>query len=188
MRVSHRLSVHLQDIVDQVDDPVVCDSSPGVETGFLPAIQREARQGHLHHELGAARVRHHVVAGPSGHDGDIRLRLGLLVQSDGQLGLDVPVGSERRAKRPGDQSNPGRVRPSLWLADDQLAAEQLQALVGCEGAQVDQALVLQARPALRTDGRLGDLAHGRRSATGTATVGAESGHTVSPALSVMVAP
>jgi hypothetical protein len=57
-------------------------------------------------------VRGEVVARPTGHDGQVRLRLGLLVERDWQLRLDAPERPECGTERLGDQTNSRRV----WAA------------------------------------------------------------------------
>src|SRR6516162_6194787 len=56
------LSVHLDDSVDEVDDPVLGYARAGVEARLLTAIERERRSGDLDDESCGARVRAEVRA------------------------------------------------------------------------------------------------------------------------------
>src|SRR6266536_3838394 len=80
------------------------------------------------------------------HHGDVRLRLRVRVERDRELRVDLPGIAERAPQRGQHAPDRRRVPASLRLADDQQAVEELQALAGLEHAQVDQPLVLDARP------------------------------------------
>src|SRR5207244_6517433 len=81
------------------------------------------------------------------HDGDVGLGLRFVVQRDGSLRAHEPARTERRTQRVLDQTDGRVVRLALRLADDQLAAQQLDRLARLEHADLDQPIVLGARPA-----------------------------------------
>src|SRR5712692_4567751 len=92
-----------------------------------------------------------VVAPAARHHGNVRFRLGLVVQCDRTLRSHQPSWSKGRPERVLDQTD-GRVMfATLRLADDHLAAEQLGGIVGLEEAGVDEPVVLPPRPAARSE-------------------------------------
>ena len=58
-----------------------------------------------------------------------------------------PPGAKAQPQRIFDQTDCGRVKSALRLADDEVAAEQLEMLSGLEDPQIDQAIVFDAGPA-----------------------------------------
>jgi enoyl-CoA hydratase/carnithine racemase len=84
------------------------------------------------------------------HHRDVRLGPGLIVEVDGQLAADSPAGAEGFSKRGVDQLDAERVGFSLRLGDDQLAADQLEALLRSENALLDEPLVLAPAPTSRS--------------------------------------
>jgi hypothetical protein len=92
------------------------------------AVEGQARVGHLDHERGAGRVRIGVVARMAGHHREIGLGLGLVVERDRRLHTHEPAWWQHRAKRVVDPLDRGGVIRSLWLGDDQLAAEELDGI------------------------------------------------------------
>jgi hypothetical protein len=72
-------------------------------------------------------VRREVISRSPGHHDYIGFRLGVLVERDRQLRLDVPVRPERRAKCACDETNACRMGSALGLTDDELTSNQLQA-------------------------------------------------------------
>src|SRR5712691_2831047 len=92
-----------------------------------------------------------VVAPAAGHHGNVRFWLGLVVQCDRPLGSHQPSWSKGRPERVLDQPDCRVMLAALRLADDHLAAQQLDGIVGLEEAGVDQPVVLQPRPAARSE-------------------------------------
>lgn len=113
VRIGDRCSVHLQDVVHQVDDPVVGHAGPGVEAGVLPAVERETGERDLDDKSRSGRMRRQVVTRRTGQDGDVGLGLRLLVQGDRQLGFDRPPGAKCRAQGRRDQADAGGLRAPL---------------------------------------------------------------------------
>ena len=72
-------------------------------------------------------MRREVISRSPGHHDYIGFRLGVLVERDRQLRLDVPVRPERRAKCACDETNACRMGSALGLTDDELTSNQLQA-------------------------------------------------------------
>src|SRR5512132_4123448 len=89
----------------------------------------------------------HVVVPSAWHHRDVRLRLGFVVESDGHLASYDPPGAKAQPQRIFDQTDRGRVKSALRLADDEGAAEQLEMLSGREDPQIDQTIVFDAGPA-----------------------------------------
>src|SRR5712691_8508110 len=102
-----------------------------------------------------------VIAPAARHHGNVRFRLGLVVQCDRPLRSHQPSWSEGRPERVLDQTDCRVMLATLRLADDHLAAEQLDGIVGLEEAGVDEPVVLQPRPAARS----GRMLHHRIEAT-----------------------
>src|SRR5437763_10666633 len=86
----------------------------------------------------------HVVAKAAGHDGHIRFRLGLIVQSQGRLRANFPAGAERRTERFLDGPDGAEVAAALGLRDEELTANQFDGIARSEEAALDQALVLHS--------------------------------------------
>src|SRR5262249_16871428 len=87
-----------------------------------------------------------IVAMRAGHDGNIGLWLRLIIEGDWHLNPHRPPISEAGARRILDEPHGGRVKCSLWLTDDEVAAEQLDVLPGLEDSKIDEAVVLGALP------------------------------------------
>ena|SRR5258705_5505368 len=153
LRRRRRLPVDLQEPLLEVEDPVVGNPGPRVEAGLLAPSEIQARIGDLDDENGMRRVCISVVTSAAGHDGDVGLWLGVVVERDGPLRANGPVRPEDLSQHVLDEPDGREVRAALWLTDEEGCADQLQALAGPEGAQVDESLVLDAGPALGTDGR-----------------------------------
>jgi hypothetical protein len=81
------------------------------------------------------------------HDRHVGFRLRLLVERDRHLNTHRPPRSEAGAERLLDQTHGSRVKRALRLADDEVAAEQLEMLSGLEDPQIDQAIVFDPGPA-----------------------------------------
>src|SRR3989442_2726177 len=92
-----------------------------------------------------------VIAPAAGHHGNVRLRLGLVVQCDRALRSHQPSWSKGRPERVLDQTDCRVMFATLRLADDHLTAEQFDRIVGLEEAGVDEPVVLQPRPAARSE-------------------------------------
>lgn len=146
-RVGHRLAVDLEGPVDEVDDPVVGQASPGVETALHVPVEGQARLRHFDHHRRAGGMRIAVVAGAAGHHGHVGLGLGFVVEGDRVLKADDPALTEGRAERIPGETNRSGVRAALGLGDDHLAADQLDRLVLVEHAQLDEPVVLVPGPA-----------------------------------------
>jgi hypothetical protein len=91
-------------------------------------------------------VRIAVIARITGHHGDVRLRLGFLVQRDGICARTSSAWSQHLRQHALNQANARRVGTMLRLLADHRATEQLHAIVGPEDLAFDEPLVLQARP------------------------------------------
>ena len=91
--------MHLQHTIDQVEDPVVCDSGTRIGRGFPSTGEMQARLGDLDDERRLSRVGRHVVTWRATHDADVRLGLGAVVEDDRALGLDEPALAERSLQR-----------------------------------------------------------------------------------------
>ncbi len=92
-----------------------------------------------------------VVAPRAVYQGDIRLRLGFLVERERPMRPDEPAGAERRAQGFLDKPDGRVVRAAQWLADDELAAQELERLVRPKYADFDQAIVFRPRPPASTN-------------------------------------
>jgi len=79
------------------------------------------------------------------HHADVRLRV--IVERDRQLRIDLPGAAERVTKRGDQTTNGGGVPAALRLSHDEESVEQLEAFVRPEHTELDQAIVLDARPA-----------------------------------------
>ena len=145
--------MNFEPTVHEIDDPVFRYARSRVEAALLLAVEAEPRKRYLDDQRGAARVRLPVVARIAGHDRDIGLWLGFLVERHRHLRPDVPAGSERPFENALDQSNCRGVRAVLRLFDDQLATEQLDPIIGSEDLGFRQPIVLDPRP-LPRDHRL----------------------------------
>src|SRR2546428_5581271 len=145
--VGRRPSVDLHDVLDEVDDPVIRNPGARVQARFLVAVDVEARLAHFDDEDGPRGMTGQVVAKASGHHGDVRFRLRVVIERQRSLDPDVPAGPERRAERFLHGSNGREVVAALGLGDDEVAAHELDGLVRRQDAGVDQTLVLDAPPA-----------------------------------------
>jgi hypothetical protein len=141
------LAVHLEDGLAQVDDPVVGDARAGVQTPLARTVAEEAVVGDLDGQDRSSRVAGAIVAGSARDDAGVGLRLGLVVERDGELGANRPALSERSSQGLLDELHRGRMRACLGLVDDQLSAEELDRLVLVEDPERDQMIILRACPA-----------------------------------------
>src|SRR6266852_2344491 len=92
-----------------------------------------------------------VIAPAAGHHGNVRFRLGLVIQRDRPLRSHQPSWSKVCPERVLDQTDCRVMLAALRLADDHLAAQQLDGIVGLKEAGVDEPVVLQPRPAARSE-------------------------------------
>jgi hypothetical protein len=130
-------AVDLEDVVDEVHDPIVRHSRARVEAAFVDAIERQPRagRGHLNDQHRACRMPPTVVTTPAWYYGNIRFRLRLVVQRDWPLRSRQPSRTERRPQGVFRQPD-GRVMGApLRFANDQLAPEELDAFVLVENAE-----------------------------------------------------
>src|SRR5207245_10488690 len=97
--IGSRLAVYLEDLVDQVEDPVVLEASPGVDAPLALPVAAEARLCHLDGEDGAGGVRAAIVVRAAGSHGHVGLGFGLIVEADGSLRRHHPARAERRLER-----------------------------------------------------------------------------------------
>lgn len=121
--------MHLHHVVGQVDQPVVWDVRPGVETALVVPIEGEGGFGHLEYQRWTRPMRGQVVAGPARHGRNVRLWFGLLVERDRSPATDVPTRPEDMFEGLSGQHDGGRMGWTLPLLDDNLATHQLKALV-----------------------------------------------------------
>src|SRR5690242_165598 len=113
------------------------------------AIARQAGTGDFHHQDSSRGMLATVVFDAALYDGDVGLRLGLIIEPDRSGGADVPTVAERRLEHPGRLYHGGVVLGALRLGDDQLTADQFDVLVLAEHAELDQPIVLGAVEAAR---------------------------------------
>src|SRR2546421_488083 len=95
----------------------------GSDSGRVPRVCPQPRRM-------VSRIVEHL----TGHDGDVGFGLRLIVESNGALHPYHPTGTERGLQDSGDESNCGVVRASLWLTDDQFAAQKLEWFLGAKDA------------------------------------------------------
>src|SRR6267142_4648546 len=89
-----------------------------------------------------------MISSAPGHDRDVGLRLGILVERDGTVRPDRPAGTKGQAQRvPGETDGCG-MGTALRFANDHRAADQLEALARSQGTQINQPLVLDTGPVL----------------------------------------
>ena len=104
--IRDRLPVHLQDTLDEVQDPVVGHARPGVEAAFVFPVEREARLGDLDDERRPREVFSAEVSPRATGHGDVGLRLGVVLERDRPL---------RTARASPAQAPPGERPPrSRW--------------------------------------------------------------------------
>ena len=151
--VRDRRAVHLEDVVDEIHDPVVRQSRPGAEAALVRAIERQsrARRGDLDDKDRTGAMFPTVVTTRARHHRDVGLGLRFVVERDRPLRAHQPPRTERRSQCVFRQSDGSVMGTPLRFADDQLAAKKLDRLVLVEDADVDHAVVLRARPSPRTD-------------------------------------
>src|SRR2546427_12015603 len=140
------LAVHVDRVVDEIDDPVLRDTRSSVEARLVVTVDLVGALGDLDDQYGLTRVRVAVGAGIVRHHGDVGLWLRVRVERDRQLRVDLPRVAERPAERRQHAPDRRGMPVSVRLADHQQTVEQLQALTGLEPAELDQALVLDASP------------------------------------------
>src|SRR6185436_15683889 len=151
--IARRIAMDLDDPLHEIDDPVVRHAGASVEAGLLRAVEGEARYGDLHGEDGTRGMREAIVLAGARNDGRVRLGLRLFVERDRPLWTHFPAGAEGGLERARHTPHGGVVLRALGLRDDELPAQQLEAVPGAEHPEIDQTLVLHARPALALDGR-----------------------------------
>src|SRR3990172_6814552 len=110
-----RLAKHLEDAVDEIDDPVVGDAGPRVEASLVLPISPQARLRDLDDEHRMGRMPRTVVAGSSRHHRHVGLGLGFGVERDGPLSAHLPALAEGRPKRILRQPDRGEMRIALRL-------------------------------------------------------------------------
>ena len=119
----------------------------------------EARVGHLDEKPWPGGMGMPVVAEAAPRHHHVRLGLRLVVERDRGLAAHFPAGREDPARQLLGHADGGHVRGALRLAHHHIAAQQLNVLPGTERAEIHEALVLDASPALRAQIRSG---HGLR--------------------------
>src|SRR5262245_20184430 len=77
-----RIAPDLDRLAGEIDDPVVGNAGPGVETPLGDSIPDERGTGDLDHEHGRGGMRVEVVLDAPANHGDVGLRLGDIVQGD----------------------------------------------------------------------------------------------------------
>src|SRR5262245_39572953 len=92
-----------------------------------------------------------VIAAGAGHHGNVRFRLGLVVQCDRPLRSYQPPWSKGRSECVLDETDCRVMFAALRLADDHLTAKQFDGIVRLEEAGIDEPVVLQPRPAARSE-------------------------------------
>jgi hypothetical protein len=132
----------------EIEDPIVRDPGSRIEAGLLPPVELQARVGYLDDENGVRRMDAAVISPAPGHDRDVGLRLGILVERDGTVCPDRPAGAKGLAQRVLGEADGGGMGTALRFADDHGATDQLEALARSEGTQIDQPLVLDTGPVL----------------------------------------
>jgi hypothetical protein len=100
-------------------------------------------------------VRVTVVARTAGDDGDIRLRLGTIVDGQRQLSAHIEAGPECAAQRVLDQSHGRAVQTLLGRHVQNLPIDELEARIGLQTARGDQPLELATGPQMRLVGNSG---------------------------------
>jgi hypothetical protein len=90
-----------------------------------------------------------VVPVGSRHDHHVGFWLRLLIERDRHLNPYRPSRTEAGSQRLLDEAHSRHVEGPPWLADDEVSAEQLKMLAGPEDPHVDEAIVLDPRPASR---------------------------------------
>jgi len=103
--------------------------------------------GDLDDQHGAGGVPVAVGVRFAGHHGDVGLGLGVVIERDRKLRVDLPNVAKDAAQRGQYTADRGRVAAALRFSDHEQAVQQLQALAGLEHSQLDQTLVLSASPA-----------------------------------------
>jgi hypothetical protein len=73
-----RIAAHLEGTVDQVEDPVVRDARPGVETALENPVPGLRRHADLHGEEGPGRMALAMSPGATRYDRQVWLGLGFL--------------------------------------------------------------------------------------------------------------
>src|SRR5262245_49487491 len=147
--------MNLDGAMRDVDDPVVEDPGARIEPRLEFAIGAIGALRDLDDQNGVGGMCVLVRARVEWHHTDVRLRLRVVVERDRQLRIDLPGAAECVTKRGDHPTNGGSVPAALWLSHDQEAVEQLEAFVRPEHTELDQAIVLDTRPA-PGPGELGD--------------------------------
>ncbi len=96
-----------------------------------------------------------VVAKGPGHRCEVRLGLRLVVERQRAPASDLPPGAEDGPQRLLGGAQRREVAAALRLGDDHLAPEELDGITGAKEARLDQAVILDARPASRPYVRAG---------------------------------
>jgi hypothetical protein len=105
--------------------PVVGDAPPRIEAALVVAVGGEARLGHLDDQDGCRGVPAEIIAVRPWHDGQVWLRLRLVIEGDRLLLTHDPAGTEGGAEGILDETDGDRMRFALGLGDTQLAPDQL---------------------------------------------------------------
>jgi hypothetical protein len=156
--------MHLEDRLDEVDDPVLGDPGTGVHPSFLRTVVLEGAVGHLDQQVGRRRVAIDVVAWCPRHHGEIGLGLRGLADGEGVLDANRVGGPETPAQRVERQVHRCGVPTLLRAHLDDLPLEELDPIAGAEDACRHEPLVVGASPRARP-GSEGSR-HGRQDSTG----------------------
>jgi hypothetical protein len=134
--------------IEEIDDPIVRDSTPSVDGCFPPTRETQARVGDLDHESGKPRMRVDIVARRTANHADVRLWLGPVAEEAGTLDLNEPSVSENAVQCSCDEQYRGPMQARLRLRDEQEPVDQLDRVVLVEKAVVGQPFVFVAGPAM----------------------------------------
>src|SRR5262249_60951985 len=95
--------VYLERAFGEIRDPVLGQARPRVEAALEAAVQRQARIRDLDDEGRGRRMRADIVMGSPGDDGDVGLRLRVVVEGKRRMEAWMPPGAEGRREHLGDQ-------------------------------------------------------------------------------------
>lgn len=74
-RIRNRLSIHFDDAIHEIHDPVVEHAGPGIQAALVAPVEHQARFRHFDEERGPSRVFGTIVTMLARNDGDVGLRL-----------------------------------------------------------------------------------------------------------------
>jgi hypothetical protein len=157
------IPMHLEDGLDEVDDPVIGDPGTGVHPGFPGSVVFEGAVGHLDHQVGRRRVAIDVVARRPWHHGEIGLGLRRLADGEGVLDSNRVRSPEAPAQRVESQVHRRGVPTLLRAHLDDLPLEELDPIAGAEDAGRHEPLVVGASPHARPGSK--GSRHGRQDST-----------------------